>query len=148
MYEAHLTKSLLNKAAFCWSTWQIRVTNLNPLQNLHREKLLPSHKIPDCIDCCWNDWILPSKNCWTMVNENSEEKREKCDCESYWKLRWSAEDGWRLECCVDRWVLWWRKKNWVMVLCIYGDEEGAQQLTLRHPSGYIMWLRHQPFRKL
>lgn len=37
MYDAQLTQSLLNQAAFCWSKHQICTTNLNPLQYLRLE---------------------------------------------------------------------------------------------------------------
>lgn len=61
--KAQITqKKLSNQLAFCWSTWQIHMTNLNPLWNLCGGNFRPHCEIPNCVDSYWNGCISPQKS--------------------------------------------------------------------------------------
>lgn len=70
MHEALVIKSQ-NQATFCWSVWQIRMTNLNLMQSLHGYIFHPHRKfqiaqIP--IEMTFLMKFLPVKICRTKVN--------------------------------------------------------------------------------
>ncbi len=71
-YRQTNTNCLLSKGSYvtfnlssCWSTLQIVITNLNPLQNFC------SNLCNECLFAYWNDWIALAKIHQTMVNASA-----------------------------------------------------------------------------